>query len=471
MSYAQAEHRVHAQYLALHQTGTVIPANSGIDSLNLVLLLGWLLACLSMSESIYRWSRVPVFAGIVISSAWNLYHVRSIGVVGSIGVGLNSALFTILAVNFVLLYDPRKFKRLVLRPTGQAPNTAEPVDLKSNRTPGRLDSGVPLAWESMPKSLPRRLFWVLDLVTSMRGIHWSWNPSPSPPYSQSLRVARSDRSATIFRSLSRFLIDYFFIDLVKCLMIADPYFFGSNMQEVSPRLPVFGTSPLALSSYRLLLGLTGAYLAIDLQYTATVLVQVNILGPSVLGLKASPVLFPPIWGSPRAVLRKGLRGFWGETWHQMFRMHFASIGNACADYLLRHKSPKSSKPPSAKRWIRVVVVFLLSGILHACASYTLLGPTRPWRSFLFFALQPAGMAAQSLYSQLFSRSWLERMLGRAGTVVRQTGNLTFTILWFWATGGLLLEDLSSGGMWMFEPVPISILRGLGFSEDRRFWCW
>ncbi|OCT46719.1 hypothetical protein CLCR_01958 [Cladophialophora carrionii] len=471
MSYAQAEHKVRAQYMALHQTGAMIPASSGSDSMNLILLLGWLLACPSISDSIYRWSRLPVFAGILSSSIWNLYHVRSIGVVGSIGVGLNSALFTVLAVNFVLLYDPRKFKRLVLRPTVQGTKTAGPADLKWTGTHDRLDSAVPLAWESMPRSLSRRLFWILDLVTSMRGVHWSWNPSPSPPYPQSLRVARSDRSATFFRSLSRFLIDYIFIDLVKCLMIADPYFLGSTRQEVSPRLPVSGTSPLALSSYRLLLGMTGAYLAIDLQYTATVLIQVNVLGSSVLGLNASPVLFPPIWGSPRAVLRTGLRGFWGETWHQMFRMHFASIGDAFADYLLRHKGPKSSKPSSARRWIRIVVVFLLSGILHACASYTLLGPTRPWRSFLFFALQPAGMAAQSLGSHLFSGSLLERVMGRARSAERQTANLAFTILWFGATGGLLLEDLSSGGMWMFEPVPISILRGLGFSEDKRFWCW
>ncbi|KIW72395.1 hypothetical protein PV04_00592 [Phialophora macrospora] len=471
MSYAQAEQRVRAQYLALQRTGTVIPANSGIDSLNLVLLLGWLLACPSMSDSSFKRSRLPVFAGIVISSVWNLYHVRSIGVVGSIGVGLNSALFTILAVNFVLLYDPRNFKRLVLRPTGQATKTTEPADLKRGHIHHKQDSVVSLAWEPMPRSLPRRLSWILDLITSMRGVHWSWNPSPSPSYPQSLRVARASRSATFFPTFSRFLIDYFFIDLVKCLMIADPYFLGSTMQEVPPRLSAFVTSPLALYSYRLVLGITGAYLAIDLQYTSSALMQVNILGSSVLGLNASPVLFPPLWGSPRAVLRKGIRGFWGETWHQIFRMHFASIGDAFADHLLRYAGLKSSRSSSARRWIRAVVVFLISGALHACASYTLLRPTRPWRSFMFFALQPVGMATQSLCSQLFNGSSLDGMLGSARIEVCQASNLAFTILWMWATGGMLLEDLSSGGMWMLEPVPVSVLRGFGFSEDKRFWCW
>jgi hypothetical protein len=471
MSYAQAEQEVRAQYLALRQTGTVIPANSGVDSLNLVLLLGWLLACPLMTDSSFRRSRMPVFGGIVTSSIWNLCHVRSIGVVGSIGVGLNSALFTILAINFVLLYDPRNFKRLVLRPTGQTTETTEPADLKRGHIHDTQDSIVPLAWEPMPRSPPRRLFWILDLVTSMRGVNWSWNPSPSPSYPQSLRVARSNRSATFVRTFSRFLVDYFFIDLVKCLMIADPYFLGSTTQELTPRLSTFVTSPLALYSYRLVLGMVGAYLAIDLQYTSATLIQVNILGSSVLGLNASPVLFPPLWGSPRAVLRKGLRGFWGETWHQIFRMHFVSIGDAFADGLLPRAHTKSSKSSSARRWIRAVVVFLISGVLHACASYTLLGPTRPWRSFLFFALQPVGLATQSLCSQLYRGSSLERMLGSARIAVRQASNLAFTILWLWATGGMLLEDLSSGGMWMFEPVPFSVLRGFGFSEDKRVWCW
>jgi hypothetical protein len=235
----------------------------------------------------------------------------------------------------------------------------------------------------------------------------------------------------------------------------------------------------------MLLAAAGAYIAIDLIHAFAVLLQVNILGPSVLGLNAWPVTNPPLWGSPRAVLRKGLKGFWGETWHQMLRMHFVSIGDAFAEFLLRNNDPGSCgcpiadkrrhsclKPLVARLRIRVVTVFLLSGALHACTSYTLLGPTRPWAPFLFIALQPLGMAIQSAYSQHFVGSYLCDSPGRWKTLVRQGSNFGFTILWLWAWSGMLLDDMTNGGVWLFEPIPISLIRGLGFSkEDKRFWCW
>jgi Membrane bound O-acyl transferase family len=337
----------------------------------------------------------------------------------------------------------------------------------------------------MPKLIWRRLFWVLDLITGVRGVHWSWNPSPSPPYHPSLSNACSGRTASFSRNGSHFLIDYFLIDLIKCLMVADPYFIGYPSPRPPPHIAPYITSPLALYFYRMLLAVAGAYIAIDLVFAFAVLLQVNVLGPNVLGLNASPVMFPPLWGSPRAVLRKGLRGFWGETWHQMFRMHFESIGDAVAECLLRKHDPGSwgcrsvdkrqggyLKLSGARVVIRVVTVFLLSGALHACASYTLLGPTRPWAPFLFFALQPLGMAIQSACSQHFVRSYLSDSPGYWRTLLRQGSNFGFTILWLWACSGIFMDDMTSGGIWLFEPIPLSLIRGLEFSkEDKRFWCW
>lgn len=487
MSYSQAEQRVQNDYLSALQAGAVTPASSVIGSLNFILLIGWLLACRSVSDLTFQRSRLLVFVGIAYISLWNLVYTRSIGVVGSVGVGLNSAVCTILAVNFVLLHDPRSFKRLILQPAAGALTANGPTDLK--RDADVHDERGPkfiLTWEPMPKLIWRRLFWVLDLITGFRGVHWSWNPSPSPPYHLSLSNACSSRTASFPRNGSHFLMDYFLIDLIKCLMIADPYFIGYPPRRPPPHIAPYITSPLGLYSYRMLLAAVGVYIAIDLVFAFAVLLQVNILGPSVLGLNASPVTFPPLWGSPRAVLRKGLKGFWGETWHQMFRMHFVTVGDAVAKFLLRDDDPGSCGRPSADKRrhgclepsvarlrIRVVTVFLLSGALHACASYTLLGPTRPWVPFLFFALQPLGMAIQSACSQHFVGSYLCDSPGHWKTLlVRQGSNFGFAILWLWAWSGMFLDDMTNGGIWLFEPIPISLIRGLGFSkEDKRFWCW
>ncbi|KAJ9602519.1 hypothetical protein H2200_013062 [Cladophialophora chaetospira] len=471
MSHAHAEENVREQLLVLRQTGNVIPANSGIDSLNLILLLVWLLVSPLVSDASSGRFRVPVFIGVVTSSIWNLFHVRSIGIIGSIGVGMNSVLISVLAANFIILHDARTFKRLAFRPASKSVAAAKPAGGKqSSNAPDRPES-IPLAWEPMPASPSRRLFWSLDLVSSVRAVHWSWKPSPSPPYHQSLSVIRPSRTATLPSDLLRFIRGYLLIDLVKCLMIEDPYFLGDTSYGVPPHLSAYIASRHALYIYRLLFAVIGIYLAVDLQYITTKLIQVNILGPNILGFNASPNTFLPCWGSPRAILRKGLRGFWGETWHQMFRVHFASIGDAVADRVLQDHSRKAQKSSSARVWIRVVVSFLLSGVLHACASYTLLGPSRPWRSFIFFAIQPIGLAVQSISSQIFAGSSVSQKLGSWNAPVRQSLNLVFTVLWLWTLGGILLDDLDSGGMWLFEPVPFSIIRCLGFSQDKKIWCW
>ncbi|KIX95916.1 uncharacterized protein Z520_08171 [Fonsecaea multimorphosa CBS 102226] len=485
-SYLQAEQRVRDDYAKTLQAGLVRPASSVVASLNFVLLIGWLFVSPSLSEACFQRSRLPFFLCISYISAWNLLYTRSIGVVGSIGVGLNSALCVVLAVNFILLHDPRTFKRLVLRPVPGPSGTdgrtqlAGRVGTYDGQGPERL-----LAWEPMPGNLWRRLFWILDLITSLRGVHWSWSSSASPPAIFCLNEACSNRTASAARNVSRFIIDYLLIDLLKCLMIADPYFLGYSTKAPPPHLSAYLTSPWGQYTYRLLLSTAGMYTAVDLEFASAALLQVNVLGPVMLGLNALPLTFPPIWGSPSAILCKGLRGFWGESWHQFFRMHFVSIGDAAADLLLKdeRRSPRKYQSPDnkpldglksskARHVIRTVAVFLFSGLLHACASYTLLGPTKPFATFLFFALQPLGMAIQSACSKLFTSSYLSMLPDRWTTVIRQASNAGFTILWLWGTAGMFFDDMASGGMWLLDPIPVSFIRGLGLSkDDKRFWCW
>lgn len=473
MSYSAAEKRVQNEYLLAVQAGAVTPASSVLGSLNFITLIIWLMVCGSLSESIFQRCRSPVFVCIACISLWNLLYTRSIGVLGSISVGLNSVLCTITTLNFVLLHDPRSFRRMILSPVGKGKQASKLQDVHNG------DSRLAITWEPMPQSVSRRAFWVLDLLSGFRGVHWIWNSSPSAPFLQPLGNPSSGRT-TFLRNIFHFIIDYLLIDLAKCLMIADP-FFTHYPGELSPaHIAPYITSSLGLYTYRMLLSAAGVFLAIDLISTFTMLIQVNILGPGIIGLNASPNLFPPVWGSSRAVLSKGLRGFWGETWHQMFRKHLVSAGDAIADAILRatnqifisQKKPKLqcdvSKKAGARLLIRTLTVFLLTGILHAAASYTLLGPTRPWAPFTFFALQPFGIFIQSACSQFF----ISNGASRWKTICRQPSNLIFTILWLWVTSGLLLNDLTSGGIWIFEPIPVSFIRGFGFSkEDQRWWCW
>lgn len=126
----------------------------------------------------------------------------------------------------------------------------------------------------------------------------------------------------------------------------------------------------------------------------------------------------------------------------------------------------------ARAVIRILIAFLLSRALHACASYTLLGPTRPWSSFSFFALEPLGMAFQCSCSHYLICPYVTESPGRWKSFLGQGSNFGFMILWLWASSILLIDDLTSGGIWLLEPIPVSLIRGLGFNKnDKRLWCW
>ena len=56
--------------------------------------------------------------------------------------------------------------------------------------------------------------------------------------------------------------------------------------------------------------------------------------------------------------------------------------------------------------------------------------------------------------------------------VRMFGNFAATYTWLYYTAPLLVDDFAKGGIWLFEPIPFSPLRGLGFgAEGEGWWCW
>lgn len=109
--------------------------------------------------------------------------------------------------------------------------------------------------------------------------------------------------------------------------------------------------------------------------------------------------------------------------------------------------------------LRVVVAFGCSGFLHGCASYTALGRgTRPWRgSFAFFVLQAVGILVQKV-----GGAWMKGVGVRDRTPwwVREGCNVVFVLGWLQLTGPFGADDFAATGIWLYEPVPISLLRGL-----------
>jgi len=117
----------------------------------------------------------------------------------------------------------------------------------------------------------------------------------------------------------------------------------------------------------------------------------------------------------------------------------------------------------------MLVAFLMSSMLHASSTLTLWGETRPWLDVRFFLLQPVGIWLQGLVQGALGQRYREKC------EVRWTVNAVTSLLWFWAMMSLLAEGLAAGGVWLFEPMPVSPLRGLSFGTDfgmlKKWWCW
>ena len=322
--------------------------------------------------------------------------------------------------------------------------------------------------QPLPPTFLHRLDWTFDLITNFRGYNWSYHSSDHPPKDPSPFPAQSRQH--MFRSaLSSLILHYFYLDTLKFLTSLDPYYYYPFSSLSQSPFPFPYTT-------RLILSLVSAYMALD---------SIFLLSP-IFFLSLHPLsskypflrqytdlsVHQPFFGSLSAISRKGIGALWGTCWHQLFRLGFERAGEFAASRL----GSGWKRGTNQGDLLRLFVVFWVSGALHACASYTALGPTKPLRrAFLFFAIQPLGILGQRAVSgYIRSQGWRNRI----PTKIRQSVNVAVVIGWCWSTGGLIADDFAASGIWLLEPVPISIWRGgrwgwggkwFGWKSDGRWW--
>jgi len=347
-----------------------------------------------------------------------------------------------------------------------------------------------LIWQHYPDHpFLERLDWVLDLMTNFRGMAWNWRISnlPNPPKEVSkqlsnhthprnnkIHYSRSktkdhtflSRDALLRSSLRDFIMGYLVLDVIKTLIIHDPFFCTGSFNLPGPSyLPkALKSSPTFMRSQRLLLAQLAVYWALQTIFQMASLFFVGILGSERIGVRGQNWMYPEEWGSYWTVFDRGLAGWWGEWWHQTFRFAFESPGKKIVKFL--SLDPRSL-PAKA---LQLFVAFSLSGFLHANASYTSIGETRPLRGpFLFFLLQPFGIIAQMVSSKALKRAGISQHIPKA---VRQVANFLFVHIWFYYTAPRFVGDVAAGGQFLYEPIPISLLRGVGLGTKEDSWyCW
>lgn len=455
--------------------------------------------------------RFPLFGFLCAFSAWCILTNKARSSASAYGVGLASAWGTLWTGAIMFFNDCQAdFKRIERADSEAVEKVSSKVgsngSLSSGSTRRSLESSArsnedylskadrvatqgswqrtgPFFWQEYPTApFIERLDWVIDAFCAFRGTGWNFETHGMPPLPSSVTAELeglnvkiidptiitstsgirrfTDRTALLKDCITRLIIGFFILDLIKTLMNHDAYFWG-YMDAAAPHwFP--STSPSLLKSYRLVLSLFGVHCA---------LAQIFRLGPLFftalpLGVRAEAWMNPPdFYGYYTAVLDKGLAGWWGSWWHQTFRYAF----EAPATRLL--ESFNIDKRSEKGKIISLFVAFFLSGSLHACGSYTQLGDTRPLMGpFRFFILQAVGILLQTTATQYTKKAGIT---DRTPTLIKQLGNFLFVNTWMYFTAPLLMDDFAKGGVWLYEPLAISPLRLLGFGakDDNGYDLW
>lgn len=414
----------------------VIPA----DVSNYILLIVYLM----LMHKVPALSIIPVFLATLTLSGLSLHSSRTLGLAYGVLVGISSSLCVLLSANLLLLHEPAvDFKRLIA--INSTTDDDDDLDWEGEK------------WQSMPSTAYERLFWVLDHLGSLRALHWSHGQRQNQVPATHLE-RRPKHIPSLLNILCKLLLIYLFTDLLKEIIAMDPYFWGYTEHDPPDYIRFALPLPALVQVYRMLVAFATFYIALEFDYTLSLLLFVKILGPSVAGTWGHGWAYRPLYGNLNSVATRGLQGWWGAWWHQCFRFTLTAPTNA-----IINKLPIRKRGVIAKT-LGIVTPFLISGAIHACGSYTMWGETRPINAFTFFALQPVGIALQIISSWSLHQL---NLMNKISLHVRKATNIAFAVFWLLSTFPLLADDFAKGGLWLTEPFPISVLQILGLGSQAR----
>ena len=407
---------------------------------NYILLIVYLM----LMQKVPHLSKILVFLAIVTLSILSLRSSRTLRLAYGVLVGISSSLCVILSANLLFLHQPAvDFKRI--------------IPFNSNTNHDAKLNGEEKQWQNMPSSAYKRLFWILDLLGSLRALHWSHGQRRNH-VSATTCERHPKHTPLLRRSICKLLLIYLFADLIKEIIAMDPYFWGYTEHDPPDYIKSILPLPALVQAYRMLVAFATFYIALDFGYTLTPLLFVNILGPSIAGTWGHEWAYRPLYGNLSSVATRGLQGWWGAWWHQCLRFMLTLPTTAIINKL------RIRKRGVIARTLGLVIPFLISGAIHACGSFTMCGETRPINAFNFFVLQSVGIALQII------GSWSLRRLNLMNKIpphVRKATNVAFTVFWLLLTFPLLADDFAQGGLWLTEPFPISLLQILGLGSQAR----
>jgi len=336
---------------------------------------------------------------------------------------------------------------------GEQTTLLQPAD-----EPAPDDKGPAYIEQPYPKSLWRRLPWAGTLLVSIRLNDWKIH-APSHDKTQPAPPAFTTRRSFLAYSILSFLRGYLVLDLTRAYIDHDPFFTNQTIPITSP-LP-FAIPFLPPPLLRTMLVGAQAWALISQMFYLPCLLPVGLNALGALPDQWSPHTWPPYFGPPSAIFLHGVRGFWGQYWHQTMRWSVSGLGYALADAVgLRSGG-------LARYAVISGVAFGLSGAVHMG-----LVPPEPLQATMdvntvrllvagFFWVQPVAMVIETVVARTVARlgglAWWQSGRGRG---LRMVVNCVWVIAWFSLSLSLLAEAGRQLGYWRVWPMPVSLWQGL-----------
>ncbi|KAF9693525.1 hypothetical protein EKO04_008238 [Ascochyta lentis] len=333
--------------------------------------------------------------------------------------------------------DPRRdFRRVIRAGPDEAPQANDFLD--ESKGSERIVESKPILLEAYPENFKGRLAWAMQL------------PQSRPLHDWIIGNAGHDRRVLLpfqHPTRTKFIIDILlrlspvlsiFLPLSKQLAEDDPYFsdptfsiFGPYSQGSSrssrrrtvvllrTMLPAVVLRPLTMAMYlySLLLGL----------FLPPMLLPVLLNAVGLVPDKWSPHTRRPRFGPFSAIMNYGVRGLWGQWWHQQMRHVVSEPGRWFAAKLgLGDKGWQKA----VKYMLICISAFMLSGITHAGMV-----PPKPrfasidvnelrLRLASFFWIQPLGIAIELFILEPALHS-LPNVMQRMQAVLRTIWTVVF----------------------------------------------
>jgi len=259
------------------------------------------------------------------------------------------------------------------------------------------------------------LKWSATLIMSQRSIGWIDSSAPKVPHIPP--PPTKERKALVLAKLQELAFNVILFDLLGFLNRANPCF-----KLNGPPVGEEGTPMSFLWRLELTLGFAaGEYLTLTTIHCVYCILSVGF------GLSEPrhwPSLFGSIWEAYT------IRRLWGNTWQQFMRRLLVSHSKFLIKNL--HLSPGGT----LSSCITLLLSFFISGVIHACGDLMVFRDFVTGGSFVFFMLQPLGIAIETVVIVVFRRIGVQihwRILRVVGFV--------WVLLWFSYTVPILLEPL------------------------------